>query len=176
VRSSWPFKSALAGIAGLAHAVPMTEPFWRTKNLDEMSTAEWESLCDGCGRCCLVKLEDEDDGTLHHTDVACRMFDQATCRCQDYANRSAQVPDCVTLTPDQVRTLRWLPPTCAYRRIHEGRGLAAWHPLVSGDPDSVVRAGISVRGRVHALETEVSVDEMQARICRWPNATPRQRA
>jgi uncharacterized protein len=150
----------------------MTMPFWQTKTLDEMSTGEWESLCDGCGRCCLVKLEDEDTSNLHHTDVACRLFDAATCRCRDYANRSRTVPDCVTLTPHEVRTLRWLPPSCAYRRIAEGRGLAEWHPLVSGDPESVVRAGVSVKGRVHALEDEVSVAQMQHRIRAWPNREP----
>jgi uncharacterized protein len=150
----------------------MTAPFWQTKTLDEMSPDEWESLCDGCGRCCLVKLEDEDTGDLHHTDVACRLFDGGSCRCRDYANRSQSVPDCVTLTPHEVRTLRWLPPSCAYRRISEGRGLAEWHPLVSGDTESVVRAGVSVRGRVHALEDDVTVAQMQRRIRTWPNREP----
>ncbi len=152
----------------------MTKPFWAAKTLDEMTPDEWESLCDGCGRCCLVKLEDEDDGALHHTDVACRLFDAGSCRCRDYANRSRSVPDCVTLTPDAVRTLRWLPPTCAYRRIAEGRGLAWWHPLVSGTAETVVAAGVSVKGRVHALEDDVTIPQMQRRIRAWPNREPRE--
>jgi uncharacterized protein len=151
----------------------MTTPFWTAKTLDEMTPDEWESLCDGCGRCCLVKLEDEDDGALHHTDVACRLFDKESCRCRDYANRAKSVPDCVTLTPHEVRTLKWLPPTCAYRRIAEGRGLAWWHPLVSGTPETVAAAGVSVRGRVSALEDEVTIPQMQKRIRAWPNREPR---
>ena len=149
-----------------------SRPFWETKTLEAMSPEEWESLCDGCGRCCLVKLEDEDTGALHHTDVACRLFDADTCRCRDYAERSRLVPDCVTLTPHEVRTLRWLPPTCAYRSIAEGRGLAWWHPLVSGRADTVAEAGVSARGRVFASEDEVTVEEMQKRIRRWPNRDP----
>jgi uncharacterized protein len=147
-------------------------PFWETKSLDEMSAGEWESLCDGCGRCCLVKLEDEDTGELHHTDVSCRLFDAATCRCMDYANRAVIVPDCVTLTPQKVRELPWLPPSCAYRRVREGRGLAWWHPLVSGREESVVEAGASVMNRVHASEDNVTVEEMQDRIRQWPNRQP----
>jgi uncharacterized cysteine cluster protein YcgN (CxxCxxCC family) len=148
------------------------KPFWETKTLDRMSAEEWESLCDGCGRCCLVKLEDEDTGELHHTDVACRLFDQGSCRCTDYTGRAKAMPDCVTLTPEAVRTLRWLPPTCAYRRVNEGRGLAWWHPLVSGTPQTVVDAGVSVRGRVFANEADVSIHQMQKRIRQWPNRAP----
>jgi uncharacterized protein len=143
-------------------------PFWKSKTLEEMNPDEWESLCDGCGRCCLVKLEDEDDATLYYTDVACRLFNAETCKCRDYSNRASQVPDCVTLTPAEVRSLRWLPPTCAYRVLAKGEDLPQWHPLVSGDPLSVAKAGISVAGAVYASETDVTVDEMKARIKDWP--------
>src|SRR3954465_8352962 len=108
-------------------------PFWRMKTLEEMSNAEWESLCDGCGRCCLNKIEDIDSGDIAWTDVACRLLDGESCRCSDYAKRQRKVPDCVRLTPESVRTLRWLPPSCAYRLVAEGRELYWWHPLVSGD-------------------------------------------
>jgi uncharacterized protein len=150
-------------------------PFWVTKSLEEMNPQEWESLCDGCGRCCLVKLEDEDDASLYFTDVACRLFDASTCRCSDYTNRATRVPDCVTLTPKEVRSLRWLPPTCAYRLLAEGRELEDWHPLISGDPMSVIKAGISVKGAVYASEDDVNVDEMKARIRDWPNSANKSR-
>ena len=141
------------------------EPFWRRKSLDEMSTTEWESLCDGCARCCLIKLEDEDTGKLDYTDVACRLLDHGTCRCSDYSNRRSRVPDCVNLTPAAVRNLRWLPNTCAYRLIAEGEDLAWWHPLVSGDPETVHEAGISVRGRIVAEESGIDPED---RIVDWP--------
>lgn len=150
-----------------------TAPFWRTVPLDEMSVEQWESLCDGCGRCCLVKLEDEDSGAILATDIGCRLFDAGACRCRDYANRSRSVPDCVTLTPHAVRTLRWLPPTCAYRLVAEGRDLLWWHPLVSGDPETVVSAGVSVRGRVFANEDEAPENAAQDRIVAWPLRWPR---
>lgn len=124
-----------------------TRPFWRTKRLGEMTPAEWESLCDGCGLCCLVRFEDEESGDIIPTRVHCRLFNPETCRCNDYANRKATVPDCIKLTPGNIEALQWMPKSCAYRRIHEGRDLAAWHPLISGDPESVHRAGVSVRGQ-----------------------------
>jgi uncharacterized cysteine cluster protein YcgN (CxxCxxCC family) len=137
----------------------MAEPFWKTVSLEEMSPRQWESLCDGCGKCCLSKLEDEDTGEIHFTSVGCRLFDADTCRCSDYANRLSRVPDCVGLTPANVRTISWLPSTCAYRLVAEGRDLYSWHPLVSGDPASVHEAGVSVRGRVTALETDLGDTE-----------------
>ncbi len=121
-------------------------PFWERKTLEELSEAEWEALCDGCGRCCMVKLEDVDTGERLDTRVACRLLDIGACRCTDYPDRHAQVPDCVRLTPEAVRALDWLPDTCAYRLRAEGQPLHWWHPLVSGDSETVHRAGISVRG------------------------------
>jgi uncharacterized cysteine cluster protein YcgN (CxxCxxCC family) len=120
-------------------------PFWKQKTLHEMTLAEWESLCDGCGRCCLIKLEDEDTAEIVHTRVACRLLNIRTCRCRDYGNRHVKVEDCVSLTPDKARDLEWLPETCAYRLVARGEDLEWWHPLVSGSADTVHEAGISVR-------------------------------
>ena len=123
-----------------------------------MTRQEWESLCDGCGQCCLLKLEDEDDGTIYLTKLSCSMLDVRTCRCSDYAKRHELMPDCVSITPEKVRTLNWLPETCAYRLVEEGRDLAWWHPLVSGDTDMVHAAGISVRSEARS-EEEVHEDD-----------------
>lgn len=150
-------------------------PFWRAKTLEDMSDAEWESLCDGCARCCLVKLEDEDSGEIHFTDVGCKLLDAKTCRCMDYKRRRRRVKDCVKLTPDGVRSLSWLPKTCAYRLVAEGRDLYWWHPLVSGSPDTVHAAGVSVRGRVGANEDDLPAELWPERIVKWPNRLPRRR-
>ena len=148
----------------------MADPFWRTKQLEEMSREEWESLCDGCGRCCLHKLRDEDTNALAFTNVACRLLDLDSCRCRDYAHRHRRVPDCVGLTAEAVREIDWLPPSCAYRRLAEGKDLAWWHPLVSGDPATVHRAGISVRGR--AID-ERGAGALEDHIVAWPGRAPR---
>ena len=152
---------------------PMTEPFWKTKTLAEMTRAEWESLCDGCGRCCLNKLEEEVTNRLYFTDVGCRLLDGTSCRCRDYANRTTKVKDCVRLTARNIKRIVWLPPTCAYRLLAEGRDLYWWHPLVSGDPETVHQAGISVRGRVGAGEDEVKDEDLEDRIVSWPSRMPK---
>jgi len=150
--------------------MPEIAPFWKTKTLDAMTRAEWESLCDGCGRCCLHKLREDDTEVLHHTEIACRLLDTATARCTDYADRKRRVPDCIRLTPTRLQKIDWLPPTCAYRLLAEDRDLPEWHPLRSGDPQSVVRAGVSVRGRVVA-EREAGASEDH--IATWPGAWPK---
>jgi uncharacterized cysteine cluster protein YcgN (CxxCxxCC family) len=120
--------------------------YWETVPLDRMTREQWEGLCDGCGKCCIHKLEDEDTGEIFPTNVACRLLDRRTARCKDYANRKAIVPDCVRLTPARLELIEWLPSTCAYLKVFNGEPLEDWHPLISGDPESVHRAGISVRG------------------------------
>lgn len=149
--------------------LPDTVPFWKRKTLAEMSEKEWESLCDGCGRCCLHKLRD-DQGALSFTNVACRLLDTGTARCSDYAGRHRRVPDCVRLTPEALKDIDWLPPSCAYRRLAEGRDLPSWHPLITGDPDSVRRAGASVSGRV---VSETQGGQLEDHVVGWPGRMPR---
>ncbi len=153
-------------------AMDAPAPFWKTKTLEQMSHDEWESLCDGCGRCCLHKLRDDDTGALSFTNVACRLLDLHSCQCSDYAHRRRKVPDCVALTPAEVRAIDWLPPSCAYRRLAEGKDLAWWHPLVSGDPDTVHEAGISVRGRADQRAQGRSVRTPHRRLARPHAARP----
>lgn len=143
------------------------EPFWKRKTLEEMTRAEWESLCDGCAKCCLAKLEDEDTLEILFTDAVCKLLDGNSCRCTDYANRSKLVPDCVHLTPKIIREVNWMPPSCAYRLIAEGKDLPSWHPLVSGETESVHRAGMSVRGRT-ICESEVEFEDICDHIVEWP--------
>jgi len=141
-------------------------PFWQAKPLSAMTEAEWESLCDGCGKCCLVKLEDVATGDIKFTDVTCRLLDAGTCRCRDYPNRQSHVPDCVRLSPDSLAELTWMPDTCAYRLLYEGEDLPWWHPLLSGDPETVHLAGMSVRGRV-VPETAVRERDLPRHIVEW---------
>jgi len=122
--------------------------FWKTKKLEQLSPEEWESLCDGCAKCCLIKFEDEDTGRIYHTNVVCELLDIYHCRCAHYEERSTLMPTCLTLTTDLIPTLGWMPETCAYRLLSEGKDLPTWHPLVSGSSNSVHKAGISVRGKV----------------------------
>ena len=143
-----------------------SKPFWRTKTLAQMSRQEWESLCDGCGKCCLVKLEDEDSGEIEPTDVACRLLDLGTCRCGDYLNRKRKVPDCVILNAHNVGELRWMPSTCAYRLVHEGKDLYPWHHLICGDPKEVHRVGISILGRV-VSERDVADEDLPDHVIDW---------
>jgi uncharacterized cysteine cluster protein YcgN (CxxCxxCC family) len=143
----------------------MTE-WWNAVPLGGLSREQWESLCDGCARCCLHKLEDEDSGELFYTRVRCRYLDESSCRCSDYEHRSQLVPECIALTPDNTGELDWLPATCAYRLRSHGQPLPEWHPLVSGDPDSVHRAGISVRGRAVSDEY-VHPDGYDEHIITW---------
>jgi hypothetical protein len=126
----------------------MPLPFWKTKALSELTREEWESLCDGCARCCIVKFQDEDSGRIYHTNVVCEYLEIYHCRCTRYEERSVLVPTCVTLTPKLAAELEWMPETCAYRLLAEGKSLPMWHPLVCGDPNAVHKAGVSVRGKV----------------------------
>jgi hypothetical protein len=145
-------------------------PFWQRKTLRQMSKAEWESLCDGCGLCCLHRLEDEESGEIHTTAIACRLLDTHSCRCSDYPRRKQQVPDCIQLRSEDVKEFAWLPVSCAYRTVAEGRPLAEWHPLVSGSFDTVHSAGISVRDRVIS-EALVHPEDFEEHIVTWVGAS-----
>ena len=135
-------------------------PFWRRKAMSEMTRTEWESLCDGCGRCCLNKLIEEETNDTLFTDVSCKLLDCQSCRCRDYSHRRAKVKECVQLTPRNVRRLKWLPPTCGYRLVSEGKDLPLWHHLVCGDRDAVHHERISQSGRMLA-EGSVPEDDWE---------------
>lgn len=152
-------------------SAPAAQPFWETTALEDMTPQQWESLCDGCGRCCLSKLEDIDTGAIAFTCISCTLLDTKTARCRDYANRFKKVPDCLAITPEMARKSPWLPPTCAYRRLAMGDGLAPWHPLISGTPASVIDAGVSAAGRVIS-EDGVSLDDLEDHIVNWPDEDP----
>lgn len=144
----------------------MLEPFWKSKTLEQMSDAEWESLCDGCALCCLQKLEDEDTGEVHYTHLVCRYLDSESCRCGDYRNRSKLVPNCVWLTRENIDQFHWLPATCAYRLVAQNKELPDWHPLISGSSDSVHEAGVSVKGKTLS-EEYVHPDEWEYHLIDW---------
>jgi uncharacterized cysteine cluster protein YcgN (CxxCxxCC family) len=140
--------------------------FWMAKTLSQMTQEEFEAVCDGCGKCCLHKLEDEDTDDVYYTKVACRLLDQTSCRCTSYETRQQKVEGCLVLTPSNVKEMWWLPETCAYRLLDSGMPLFDWHPLVSGDPDSVHKANMSVSGKVVA-ETSVAEEDFEDYIVRW---------
>lgn len=140
--------------------------FWQAKKLHQMTPREWELVCDGCGKCCLHKLEDDESGDVFYTNIACRLLDQDSCRCTDYANRAEQVKGCMVLTPENIRDTYWLPDTCAYRLLDEGIPLFDWHPLVSGDANSVHLAGMSVQGKTQS-EAGIAEDDYQEHVIRW---------
>lgn len=147
-----------------------TNPFWRVKPLSAMTREEWESLCDGCGKCCLFRLFGQTPSDpIQSTNIACRLLDDDTCRCTDYPNRRAQVPDCTVLTPRRVKEFSWLPPTCAYRLVAAGEDLPWWHHLVSGSHETIHQAGASARGKT-VSETTVSEDDWSDYIVAWPDA------
>lgn len=145
----------------------MLEPeFWKKKSLEEMNQEEWEALCDGCARCCLYKLQDEETGEVFYTNVVCRLLDVERCRCTAYSERSSLMPTCLVLNPQQARELKWMPQTCAYRLLAEGKPLEWWHPLVSGDPNTVHLAGISVRYRV-IEEKDADMEDLESYVVDW---------
>tara|TARA_B110000971_G_C20022432_1_gene507034 strand:+ start:1357 stop:1812 length:456 start_codon:yes stop_codon:yes gene_type:complete len=141
-------------------------PFWQTTSLADMDDAQWEALCDGCAKCCLVKLQDEDTGELAFTNLACRQLDLGTCRCKAYEQRTQIVSDCVKLTKDNLGQIDFMPPSCAYRLLNEGKPLPDWHPLLTGTPDSVVAAGMSVHGRV--IREGDRDEDVENHVVVWP--------
>ena len=141
------------------------KPCWKAKTIDERNEDEGESLCDGCAKCCLIKLEDINTGEIAFTEVVCRLLDIGACSCTDYPNRSTRIPDCLQVTPELARTANWLPTTCAYRLLAEGQDLQWWHPLVSGDPETVHIAGVSVRDKVIHESQRIDPED---HIVTWP--------
>lgn len=142
----------------------MSDRFWETKPLNELSKEEWESLCDGCAKCCLFQFEDEDTGHLLQTDVVCGLLDLEQCRCTDYENRSVRVPDCIQITPENILTLNWMPESCTYKQLAMGNGIPDWHPLLTKEADSTISSGNSVQGRAVSAN---DVDDIESRIISW---------
>ena len=153
------------------YTMTKSKPFWKEKSLSEMSRDEWESLCDHCGKCCLLKLQDEevqeDEDSVYYTNVICNLFDKSNGHCSDYWNREERVPTCIRLTQDNLSDLEWMPPSCSYKRVMEGRGLAQWHHLITGNKNTIHEKNKSVLGRV-VFENEVSEENLEKHIVTWP--------
>jgi len=140
--------------------------FWETKNLIDMNENEWESLCDKCGKCCVIKLEDFDTQQVHYTNVSCKLLCEKSASCKDYENRKSIVPDCIILSPDNLKDLKWMPETCAYKLLNEGKTLPYWHPLLSGNDKEIVNSGNSVKNRV-TNENEIKIKNLPDYIFNW---------
>ena len=140
--------------------------FWETKNLIDMNENEWESLCDKCGKCCVIKLEDFDTQQVHYTNVSCKLLCEKSASCKDYENRKSIVPDCIILSPDNLKDLKWMPETCAYKLLNEGKNLPYWHPLLSGNDKEIVNSGNSVKNRV-TNENEIKIKNLPDYIFNW---------
>lgn len=144
----------------------MGNKFWETKNLIDMNENEWESLCDKCGKCCVIKLEDFDTQEVHYTNVSCKLLCEKSASCKDYENRKSIVPDCIILSPDNLKDLKWMPETCAYKLLNEGKNLPYWHPLLSGNDKEIVNSGNSVKNRV-TNENEIKIKNLPDYIFNW---------
>ena len=144
----------------------MGNKFWETKNLIDMNENEWESLCDKCGKCCVIKLEDFDTQEVHYTNVSCKLLCEKSASCKDYENRKSIVPDCIILSPDNLKDLKWMPETCAYKLLNEGKNLPYWHPLLSGNDKEIVKSGNSVKNRV-TNENEIKIKNLPDYIFNW---------
>lgn len=140
--------------------------FWETKNLIDMNENEWESLCDKCGKCCVIKLEDFDTQQVHYTNVSCKLLCEKSASCKDYENRKSIVPDCIILSPDNLKDLKWMPETCAYKLLNEGKNLPYWHPLLSGNDKEIVKSGNSVKNRV-TNENKIKIKDLPDYIFNW---------
>ena len=144
----------------------MGNKFWETKNLIDMNENEWESLCDKCGKCCVIKLEDLDTQKVHYTNISCKLLCEKSASCKDYENRKSIVPDCIILSPDNLKDLKWMPKTCAYKLLNEGKNLPYWHPLLSGNDKEIVNSGNSVKNRV-TNENEIKIKNLPDYIFNW---------
>ena len=144
----------------------MGNKFWETKNLIDMNENEWESLCDKCGKCCVIKLEDFDTQEVHYTNVSCKLLCEKSASCKDYENRKSIVPDCIILSPDNLKDLKWMPETCAYKLLNEGKNLPYWQHLLSGNDKEIVNSGNSVKNRV-TNENKIKIKDLPDYIFNW---------